>query len=340
MSEIDDIKRKIERLYDKKRSDAQEKAIERKLSIEKQVPELIEINRDISRQGLNIMKRVINGELKGDEGKVLVEKKMEELSKKRLDILRRNNISEDYEDIVYECTECNDTGYIEGVGRCKCYEQLLLEEIGELSNMKKLLEYQNFSTIDVSLFSDDVNESGESQKKVMVQNINTSIDFVEKFDDPEFPSLFFYGPTGVGKTFLSSCIAREILKKGGTVIYKSSSHLMDLAKEITFGNPDGMTKEEYKFLEKCDLLIIDDLGSELINRFVVSEIYKVINSRIVAGKKVIISTNLNLKEFLDQYTSRIFYRVVENYKMLEFIGPNLRCEKLKKNAVLNDMKLD
>lgn len=317
--------------YDRKRMNAISQAEDRKRSLENRFPEMLAIEQEIKNVGMSIMRKVLANGISREEAARECEKRMEELKQKKYKIYSDNRIPLDYTEPKYECSSCNDTGMLESGKKCKCYEVQLIEETSEASHMKNLLEVQNFELMDINVFSEEKNKDGFSQLDIMKSNINVAKEFIEQFNDKRSPSLLFYGETGVGKTFLSSCIAKEILNKGYTVIYKTSSQIIELAKEVTFtNNSSNSTKEEYSFLESCDLLIIDDLGTEMTNRFVVSEIYKIINLRLVAGKKVIISTNLNLKELHDLYTDRVFYRLIEGYKMLEFVGPNLRLEKVKR----------
>lgn len=320
--------------YDRKRMNAVSQAEDRKRILESRFPEIFEIEQEIKTVGMSIMKKVLTKGVSREEATKECEKRMEELKEKKYKIYSDNKIPFNYTDPIYECCLCNDTGMLENGKKCKCYEIQLIEETSEASYMKNLLETQNFESMDMNIFSKEKNKEGISQLDIMNSNVGVAKEFIDKFNEKESFSLLFYGETGVGKTFLSSCIAREILNKGYTVIYKTSSQIIDLAKAITFTNSSSdRTKEEYSFLESCDLLIIDDLGTEMANRFVVSEIYKIINLRLVAGKKVIISTNLNLKELNDIYTDRVFYRLIEGYKMLEFVGPNLRLEKVKRRYV-------
>ena len=316
--------------YDRKRNYAEDLADDRKKQLYKKFPVLQEIEDERSKIGLRSMKRIIA--LGGDKEKLKLEMELEfkELKDKELRVYSDNNIPLDYLEPKYECSVCNDRGILVTGGKCNCLEQKLIEEYYDKSNMKNLLVKQNFETLDEEIYSSDPTSGINlvSQKDIMNTNIRIAKNFAENILNPSELSLVFYGPSGSGKTFISSCIADRAIRKGCTVMYKPCSELLMLASKNQFGKYEEEIIDEYDKLFSCDLLIIDDLGTELMNKFTVSEIYKIINARIVSGKKFIISTNLNPKQINEQYTSRVAYRLVESCRLLEFSGPNLRIAVL------------
>ena len=155
--------------------------------------------------------------------------------------------------------------------------------------------------------------------------------FVENFDT-SFENLFLYGDTGLGKTFLSHCIARELLDTTHSVIYFSAFRLFELFADATFGrNSDQMSEELEQHIFDCDFLIIDDLGTEMTNTFVSSQLFLVLNERILRQKSTLISTNLALGTFADTYSERVFSRISSSYTMLKLIGDDIRIQKKLKN---------
>jgi len=149
--------------------------------------------------------------------------------------------------------------------------------------------------------------------------------FVRNFDK-NFENLFLYGDTGVGKTFLSHCIAHELLKSAHCVLYFSAFDLFDLLAGNIFSKKDKSTEDE--LIYDCDLLIIDDLGTELTNSFVSSQLFLCINERIMRRKSTIISTNLKLENFSETYSERTFSRIASNYQMVKLIGKDIRIQKI------------
>lgn len=328
MYEVEKRKKEIKRDYEIKRDTALRGAEDRKLKLYEKYPRLKEIEEEINQVGISIMKKVLFKGLTKEAAKEECERKMSLLRVEKTKIYKENNIPENYLDPIFECTKCKDTGTLEDGSSCTCYKNQLLQDVYQLSNMNVLLEKQNFQKLDENIYSSKPNKNGKVQKDIMKENIEIAKVFIDNVDNKEEKNLLFFGPTGSGKTFLSSCIAKEVLDAGRTVIYTTISELIDLARNYNFGEIDREVSNRYELMSRCDLLIIDDLGTELTNKFVMVELYKLINNRLMNGKKMIISTNLSLDEIYSNYSGRIFYRMVEGYKLLEFVGPNLRVTKL------------
>ena len=157
------------------------------------------------------------------------------------------------------------------------------------------------------------------------QAVELCMDFIRTFDG-EFKNLFFYGDTGTGKTFLSNCVAKELLDTGHSVIYFSSSSLFHIFEKNDFGREEGVS-EDYQNIFGCDLLIIDDLGTELPNSFTTSRLFLCLNERILRQKSTIISTNLGLQQLVDIYSERTFSRISSNYTMIKLFGNDIRLQK-------------
>ena len=145
--------------------------------------------------------------------------------------------------------------------------------------------------------------------------------------DSCWQNLFLYGSTGTGKTFLSHCIAHELIESAHCVLYFSAFDLFDRLAQNTFGHKAQEDSGE-KFIYDCDLLIIDDLGTELTNSFVSSQLFLCINERIARRKSTIISTNLKLEDFSATYSERTFSRIASNFQMLKLIGKDIRIQKI------------
>ena len=277
-------------------------------------PELKKIDDAIMDLGL----KASLSELKGSDASGL-KTELEDLKKKRARIISSEGIDPSYDSMIYTCPECRDTGRIETAGgvfeKCKCFRQkesvFLLKEFGA----SELLKNNNFSCMRTDIFDDD------SRDKFM-KAVEYCRDFIDNFDK-EYRNIMFFGSVGTGKSFLSCCIADELLKSYHSVIYMSSKKFFDALADSEFSkdpNADIIKERIYG----CDLLIIDDLGTEMTNSFTCSELFSVINERYNSRKSVIISTNLELSLLRDTYSDRIFSRITGSYDIFKLSGSDLR----------------
>lgn len=226
---------------------------------------------------------------------------------------------EDYLEPVYDCPICKDTGYVDGV-KCRCFRQAITNLLYEQSNIKTLLQTDNFKTLSYEYYQGD--------DLLRFKNaVETCHNFVKNFNS-DYHNLFFYGTVGTGKSFLSGCVAKDLIEKGNVVIYFSSTALFETLSKNVF---DFKAKEEFNHLLEdlytCDLLIIDDLGTELTNAFVASQLFSCLNERHLRKKATIISTNLSLEELRDRYSDRIFSRITSNFEVCKLTGPDIRMYK-------------
>ena len=245
------------------------------------------------------------------------------------------NVPKGYLDIQYECNSCKDRGFLPNGKKCNCLKQAIINESYKMSNLSRMLEKQNQCTYDDSIFSEEVDPStGVSPKRQNMQLILSDCDeFIYDFDKDNDKNLLFYGDTGLGKTFMSSYIAKELLDKGYLVIYQTAFKMFEIIEEYKFRNSDNhLSREDYENLFECDLLIIDDLGTELTNSFTISELFIILNTRLLNGKKTIISTNLNPAQLGELYSQRIFSRIFDKFKMIKFVGADLRWQNKISNV--------
>ena len=240
--------------------------------------------------------------------------------------VKSNGYPEDYLKMHYTCPLCQDTGYVDN-RKCICFRRAISEHLYTQSNIRELLKTASFDAFSLDYYPEDmVNEAtGQTARQSAATALQRSKDFVQNFDH-SFENLFIYGDTGVGKTFLTYCIAKELLDSMHSVIYYSAFDLFDAFARNTFSNSDT-TEGENDYILNCDLLIIDDLGTELTNSFVASQFFLCINERILRKKSTVISTNLTLGSFMDTYSERVFSRVSSNYTMIKLIGKDIRIQK-------------
>ncbi|HDR5039356.1 TPA: ATP-binding protein, partial [Bacillus anthracis] len=289
------------------------------------VPTIKKIDEELQKTGISISKALIRGTENPEKTIEDFKQKLEQLKQERAILLTENNIPLQYLDENYSCEECKDTGFANNGQKCKCFRQQLITKAYNMSNLSNVLKKENFQHFNLDLFSNKPFEGQSlSPKENMMDILNVCEGFVFNFNENNEENLLFYGETGLGKTFLTNCIAKALLDRGNIVIYQTSFKLLEILEELRFKNNDD--KEKYNLLFEADLLIIDDLGTEMTNTFTNSEIFNIINSRLLSNKKTIVSTNLSPKEMMDRYDDRIFSRLFSKFTVLHFFGKDLRWE--------------
>lgn len=318
------IYEKILRDYDDKRTNSKVNLREKQENIYKEIPLIADIDRQIRMTAIRSGKSILKGE------ELDYTRELEDLEAAKIAQLLLHGYPENYLEPTFECDKCKDTGFI-GSSECTCLTQAVVKEYYKMSNLDKVLERENFSTFDIDLFSEEIDEDLDiSPKSLIIDIYNTSKKFIQNFEEEEERNLLFFGKTGLGKTFMVNCIAKELMDLGYTVIYQTAPNLLDIIEEYRFSKTDNIleSKKKYEFLIEADLLIIDDLGSENSNSYTNSEIFKILNTRNLGRKKMIISTNLTPGEISRTYTDRIYSRILDRFDNYIFIGKDLRWERL------------
>ncbi len=304
----------------------------RKKELYLKVPRLQELEDELNNFSIKTVKTILMTEpSKKDELINTLNSEIQKLKKEKRDILQLMNLDENYLKPKYECPLCNDTGYIiteSSNNMCNCLKQELLNLEYNSSNLNKL-DKENFSTFNLNKYSNkidfekyNINISPQENMKNILKIVKK---FIFNFDNPDEKNLLFTGNTGLGKTFLSNCIANEILQMNKTVLYQTAPIMLDSIIDYRFNRTDG---DIYKHILNVDLLIIDDLGTESINSMKFTELFNIINSRILSNNtKTLISTNLSVNELLKNYDERIFSRFAGNYNICKFFGDDIRLQK-------------
>lgn len=247
--------------------------------------------------------------------------KLADLRMEKEAFLKCCHISPNMLKLQYHCPDCQDTGYI-GSQKCHCLRQRIIDEMYQQSNLREMLKVQNFSTLSYKYYDEDNIEQ-------MNVAIETCKNFAKNFDKT-FDNILLCGTVGIGKTFLSNCVAKELLDQGHSVLYLSAFQLFDLMAKNSFSGNSSKEEsiaQQYPHIFDSDLLIIDDLGTELANSFTVSGFFLVINERILRKKSTLISTNLSPEEIFTTYTDRTASRIVSNYTMLKLTGSDIRLKQ-------------
>ena len=318
--------------YEKKRNKKIEEAENRKLELYKNNPRFEEIDTTLSSLSITAAKNLINSN--NFEYLDNLRKEIEKLKKEKHDLLLSVTHDENYLQPIYDCNQCKDTGYITenyNTRMCNCLKQQLFDLEYNKSNVFNL-ENHKFENFLSTVYSDKVDNLKYGSDISPRQNIekirNISQNFIDNFDEPSQKNLLFTGNTGLGKTFISGCIANELISRGRNVLYQTSPVMLDTIIDYRFGKTDGAI---YNNLLDVDLLIIDDLGTECMNNMKFTELFNVINTRLLNQNKrvtkTIISTNLNIQNLFNNYDERIVSRLIGNYDICRFYGDDIRLIK-------------
>ncbi len=280
-----------------------------------QVPE-VAVNYLHSRLGIK------EGERSGSPA--LVRPELEKIAERKKELLRSHGYPEDYLLVAPECPLCGDTGFIDG-RKCRCFKLKEIEILYSHSHLQELVKEQNFDVLSEAYYE------GEDLRRFRIA-ASACRRMAAEFDEV-FRNLYLYGTVGTGKSFLSICIARELLESGHSVIYFSAAALFDKLSMYSF---DPKAREELRSftadLYGCDLLIIDDLGTELTNQFISAQLFTCLNERHMSRKSTVISTNLSLKEMQTRYSDRVFSRITNDYELYKLTGSDIRVLKRRQRT--------
>ena len=323
--------------YEIKRENAIRDAENRKKELIKINPRLAEIEKEISINSIKISKEILATDNKSSLLSSL-KKQNAKLIKEKNNFIKELTKKNNYLYPQFDCKLCKDTGYIskDGISTfCSCLKQRLYDLAYNKSNMGNL-ERENFSNFDLRIFSSSSNEEKYNSNLSPRENIQIirekAYSFIENFDDPLEKNLVFTGNTGTGKTFLTNCIANEILKQGKTVLYQTAPVMFDELIAEKFNKNDS-SFSIFENILNVDLLIIDDLGTEKISDTKITDLFTIINTRLLNQNhkitKTIISSNLTIDELFQTYTNRIGSRLAGNYRFLRFFGNDLRIRTKK-----------
>ncbi len=313
----------IFRTYDERQLHNQHVIERRTKEAYAQIPVLKEIDDAIASCSVAQARKLLDGDSDALEE---LKQQLDAYRSKKAALLKEHGLSSDYFKPSYTCPDCKDTGYINGE-RCHCFKQAAIRMIYTQSNLKEVLEKENFNTFSYDYYSsEDINPAtGRSSLDTIKDAVAKCHYFIDHFDD-EFNNLYFYGDTGIGKTFLSNCIAKELLDRGYSVIYFTAFQLFDILGRDKFGRNENAS-DAHQNIFGCDLLIIDDLGTELSNSFTSSQLFLCLNERILRRKSTIISTNLRMNQLADIYSERVLSRISSSYTVMNLFGADIRILK-------------
>ena len=316
--------RKIKREYEGKALRAQEEALNRKRELGILHPDIKELDDRLSMTGLKIFEATVRYKDEKLEAELLkIKKENDVLLKKRADLMENYGIPADYTEVKYECKECSDSGFV-GIDMCRCMKEKLVLAGYESSGIGALIRVKTFNNFDPTLQKD----KNAAENAGMIANFCRK--YAENYDNGA-ANLLFIGGTGLGKTHLSAAITGKVISRGYDVVCETAQNLFSDFEFERFNRPYNRDENEENRTERyfdCDLLIIDDLGTEMTNQFTVSCLYNIINSRLNKGKTVIINTNLTRDDLKKRYSDRITSRLFGEFLPVMFMGRDMRELKL------------
>ena len=313
--------------YEKTRRDNEAEHEEKLKALQLKFPRLKEIQNELESFGIEISQAVLKNPTNYEGVIHTFESASKKLLSEKAYLLTDNNIPLDYLELQYECSICHDTVYVQGNQLCQCFNQKLVEHLYQMSNIKTRIQKENFNSFNIDIFSDFHSDSEKSQKDNITHILSSLEQYVYQFNPDKSPNILFYGPTGQGKTFFCNSISKYLMDKGYVVIYQTAFKLIDIIEEYRFRSKGESSEGKYNMLLEADLLIIDDLGTEFNNSFTNTEIFNIINGRLLKNKPLIISTNLGLKEIEQVYSQRVSSRIYGSFDIYKFFGPDIRWNK-------------
>ncbi len=317
-SQYDTIMRHYDEIRDRHRSELDARILE----ISRTIPEISKLDQEVAHSSVQAARARI-----ADPGAdlSLYYKRLEEIAGQRILLLKEHGYPADYLEMKYDCPRCRDTGYSDGQ-RCSCFLKEAADLLSEGRDITSVLEKENFSHFQLDYYSDRIRSesTGKTARETAEDAMFKAIAFIEKIGEPD-NHLLIYGDTGVGKTYLSHCILAEAMARKYATLYFTAYDFFEIMADAKFTRSNGQETSDAAILSS-DLLIIDDLGTELGNSFTASSLFRVVNERILSNKSTIISTNLMPDELSDRYTERITSRIFSHYSLIKLIGEDIRIQ--------------
>lgn len=295
----------IMRAYEERREDARHRVEENKKQVFAVIPEYRTIENKIVDLAMESAVKAIDG----DESAVsFLRDEIDSLTSKQRALLKENGFADDFLEVKYACPDCRDTGYTDDGRKCHCLTQTMIRHLYRQSNIEEVLKRENFDTLRYDIYTDS---ECEKMKPIIDRCRRFADDFGRRYEN-----ILLLGSVGVGKTFLTNCMAKQIIDNGYSVIYFTSMRLFDtLSRELYKKEEDG-SRDIREDIYTCDLLIIDDLGTESVSSFVAQRLFDIVNERDLRKKPCVISTNLSFEELDRRYSERNFSRIFGNYEIL------------------------
>lgn len=310
----------IRHRYEERRLDNSYRQMQRKEEVYQKVSGFREIDAKVIQVSMEYGRLLLKKDSSGSKEETLHQLSAAlldlKLDKKKL--LTDAGYPYDYLEPTYVCSKCRDTGYIDSE-KCSCFRQMEVEFLYDASHIRELLLANNFSLLSYDYYH---NEDLLAFQKA----VTTCKNFIKNFNS-DYRNLFFYGTVGTGKSFLSGCIAKELIDRGNSILYFSAPQLFQSISNLYYEKDKEPLINLYDTIYNCDLLIIDDLGTEMTNEFTRSMLLAILNERQLRHKSIIISSNHSMDDNRNRYSERFFSRIAENFELIRLSGKDIRFQK-------------
>jgi len=336
MSRQNNFYNAVQRMYDLRQMNNQRAYDLRKQEVYRCVPALEELDQKQVSDSVQRIKDSLSARVSGSPSFIgnTSEPSPSDYAAQRKKLLTDAGFPENYLEMQYCCPLCKDRGFI-GNQKCKCFKAAYINLLYKDSPLRNAIERENFNTFSYEYFSDGITDplTGLTAYQSIQKAVETAKSFIERFhrSDAETRNLLISGNVGVGKTFLTNCIAYELMKEEIGIVYLSANELLTILEIYKFRRDKddfSYAQERHTAVHECDLLIIDDLGTELTNNFMVTELFELLNKRQLYHHSTIISTNLSPQHIKETYSERIFSRIASSYDYIRIFGEDIRLKKL------------
>lgn len=315
----------IMRAYGRRQIENHHQLEERRREIYEKIPAVKEMEAEIAGRSVACARKLLEG-----NSSVIhkLREDLKDLREQKALLIKAAGYPGDYLELWHHCTDCKDTGLVDGK-KCHCFLMAQMKLLYDQSNLEDVLSRENFTFLSYKYYDDreTIPQVGATNAAYMRLVVKQCKDFVKDFEE-KHENLLFTGSTGVGKTFLTNCIAKELMDTYHSVIYMTAGDLFEVFSRNKFDYENGEEmRDMYRFILDCDLLIIDDLGTELNNSFTSSQLFYCINERMSMSRSTIISTNLTPARLRDSYTDRVASRIMSGYRIIPLYGEDIRLLK-------------
>ena len=328
----------ILREYERLQAEERRELAERREEVFRRIPELKELDRQA---GLSAMDRFRRAVKSGTNDAVQgFSEEVRRIEEKKAQLIQKAGYPPDILLPRYQCGKCRDTGFVDG-RKCSCFQAKAIRLLYAQSNLDRIMEKENFRTFSLEWYDNErvINAIGMTERAYMERVLEICRNYVKNFRTSR-GNILFQGNTGVGKTFLSNCIAKDLIEEGFSVIYLTAGELFDCLAEVRIDKTEDLAKKElFDYIFSCDLLLVDDLGTEAANTFTASQFFYLVNRRLNEERGTVISTNLSMRMMRDTYTERVTSRITSGYDIVMLYGVDIRLKKkLKELADANRRK--
>ncbi|WP_035293028.1 ATP-binding protein [Clostridium sp. KNHs214] len=318
---INTYQSQILKMYENIRENEEKALKNRKEEVYNKIPKINSIEKEIARLSIHLSINILNHIENRDEYLKDLKEKITDLRIQKTELLVSSGYPIDYLDMHYRCNKCSDTGFI-GNKKCSCYKRYLIKLHYRNSDLETSFKENNFDNFNINLYGTKKTDSEIKSPRKNMEEISSSVRSYLKNFSQEGINLLFYGSSGTGKTFLSHCIAKWLIDRGYFVVYRTAKELIENLRDARFNENKALED----LILNCDLLIIDDLGTEQITDFSKSELFNLINWKLLKSKKMLISTNLSLEQLSKHYSERITSRLFGNFELYKFYGDDIRVK--------------